>query len=343
MNKRNVTYSSFSELRIDWLPTQSIISKITTLSELFTEWFLYESDTQKTIETFIVENGLSEFLSGSDFSALICGRAYLSDALVALIRTILPFKISESKMSRLNMKAKKSDAHEILSKPEIAYNKAINIIKQQQKEQQERKRIRNKINHHKYYLANKEYLNALSRKYVAEHTEQVAAYQKQYRIQNHKKILAYESGYRRKNAKNISDTKKKCYYAKKEQYRAHQAEYYEQNRQAILKQQHEKRNMNKERDNIAKSVCPTYLYLLAMRHNNRTEYLKLFGQRNPVSFAIKKCPALQKMNSTKCAFCDGTEHPHTICAMQQMTTMPDGIIEAIPNFVAIIKNKSNER
>jgi hypothetical protein len=155
--------------------------------------------------------------------------------------------------------------------------------------------------------------------------------------------LAYEAEYREKNAEAVSARKKKCYQAKKEEYQAQHKAYYEQHREKIASQQRAKREKEKIRDETAKSVCPTFLYLLQMRHDHRADFVKLLGQRDLVGFAIIKCPALQEMDASKCAFCDGSENPHTVCEMQKMATMPDGIIETMPDFVAIIKAKQTTR
>ena len=155
--------------------------------------------------------------------------------------------------------------------------------------------------------------------------------------------MAYEAEYREKNAEAVSARKKKCYQAKKEEYQAQHKAYYEQHREEIASQQRAKREKEKIRDESAKSVCPTFLYLLQMRHDHRADFVKLLGQRDLVGFAIKKCPALQEMDASKCAFCDGSENPHTVCEMQKMATMPSDIFDAMPNFVTIIKEKQKNR
>jgi transcriptional regulator with XRE-family HTH domain len=50
--------------------------------------------------------------------------------------------------------------------------------------------------------------------------------------------------------------------------------HYEQHREEIAAQQREKREKEKIRDESAKSVCPTYLYLLQMRHDHRADAVR---------------------------------------------------------------------
>ena len=436
----------YSELRVSFLPTGTINSKIETLSELFTEWFLYDSTTANSLESFLENNGLSDIFSVADFTDLICGYAYLDEPTVALVSLLLPFTIPEQKIFILNNNAALGGGRMMSLNPEIIREMSREISEAKSQKRKERRRqyldeyiqrpgvreqikerkkkyyianqeiIKNKskkyrqenaekiaaykkqysvlnrvaiaayrakyerehadaisirrkkyyqanrdyilskcrqyaIEHaeeirqyrHEHYIANKERINAKSRQYALEHAEQIAAYRKQYRESNHEELLAYEAQYRQENAEIVSARKKKCYQAKKEEYQARHKAYYEQHREEIAAQQRAKREKEKIRDESAKSVCPTFLYLLQMRHNHRAEFVKLLGQRNLVGFAIKKCPALQEMDASKCVFCDGTENPHEKCAMQQMAKMPSDILDAISNFVAIIKEKSKTR
>ena len=440
---RTFTKSFFPDMRIGFIPSGTIGTKIETLSELFTEWFLVASDTQNTIEIFIEENGLSEILSAQDFTDLICGNACLSESLMTLIPLLLPFKITEQKIQYLNDHTKALGARVLCPEPTKIYKIAQDILRERahtraeririyKKERNQRPEIREleRKRHHEYYvtnkpaiiikhnayrkankekiaayrkqynlinratiaarntryyrnnidairtrkkqyyIANREYILEIGRKYrlehaeqiqtqrhqhyvinkdsilaknrsyAAEHTEQIAAYQKQYREQNHEKLVAYHTEYRKENADVVSARKKKCYQAKSAEYQAKHHEYYAQNRESVLAQQREKRNQNKQRDNAAKLVCPTYLYLLQMRHDHRADYLKILGQRDLVGFAVKKCPALQEMDAAKCVFCNKNDNPHANCPMQQMAKMPNDITDTMPKFVAIIKNKT---
>ena len=436
----------YSGLSVRFLASGTINTKIETLSELFTEWFLYDSTTANTLESFLANNDLDDIFSVADFTDLICGHAYLDEAFAALIPLLLPFSIPENKIFQLNNNVAKNDARMLSLSPEIIREMSREISEAKAKKRKERRRqyldeyyqrpgvreqikershkyyianqeiIKNKskkyrqknaekiaaykkqysvlnriaiaayrakyerehadaisirrkkyyqanrdyilskcrqyaIEHaeeirqykHEHYIANKKRINARTRQYALEHAEQIAAYQKQYRQENHETLLAYEAEYREKNAEAVSARKKKCYQAKKEEYQAQHKAYYEQHREKIASQQRAKREKEKIRDESAKSVCPTFLYLLQMRHDHRTDFVKLLGQRDLVGFAIKKCPALQEMDASKCAFCDGSENPHTVCEMQKMATMPDGIIETMPDFVAIIKAKQTTR
>lgn len=535
-NKRLI----YPDLSIQFLASGTINAKIETLSELFTEWFLYDSTTANTLESFLVANELTELFSVEDFTDLICGTACLDDAVASLVLRLLPFHVSPERMKRINTDALFSGAEMLVSSPETIkkiterlpsselikkeymrrykrewnkanreyilawvreYRKRPEVkerikeqakiyreahreqIRERQKEYYQRPevqertkkrkkqyrienrerfaeyRIKRRQNHPELYEREKEqarkfyyknrrvilvqhcikqqenrqnsrkaktvcptylyllqmrqdnradymklfgYRNPVNfalktcpalqemdptkcafctnahdattncamynmvklpddapsaimekvklikrksrvRKYASEHAEQIATYQQQYRQEHHEELLSYEAEYREKNAEAVSARKKKCYHAKKEEYQAKHKAYYEQHREEIAAQQRAKREKEKVRDESAKSVCPTFLYLLQMRHDHRTDFVKLLGQRDLVGFAIKKCPALQEMDASKCAFCDGSENPHTVCEMQKMATMPDGIIETMPDFVAIIKAKRTTR
>ena len=353
--KNNTTgFEVSSGMHIDWLPSETVNSKISTLSELFTEWFLYESDKINTIESFIADRGLSDALTPSDFTKIICGDAYLSDCLVSLIYILLPFKINEGKLYYINAHAHKIGAQEIQPKPEIVYKKIKEISQKQAHERAENTRKRKKTYRHEYYIANIEFIKNQLREYRQKHATQIAEYKKHYYEQNRDTLSEYHKQYRKDNAEHISARKKKCYHAKKAQYLAHNAEYYAKNHDTVLAQQHEyytqnsdailsrqrnKYRENKERDKKAKTVCPTYLALLQMRHDRRGEYLKILGQRNLISFAIKECSALQSMDSEKCVFCNNTCSAQN-CAMLKIADIPNDVLTQIPGFVAIIKQKS---
>ena len=122
------TRFSMPDMRVVFAPSGTIGTKIETLSELFTEWFLFDSETTNTIDTFIENNGLSDILTASDFTDLICGNAYLCEALITLIPLLLPFKITEQKMQRLNNAVAAHNVRMVCPNPIKIYTLAQGIL-----------------------------------------------------------------------------------------------------------------------------------------------------------------------------------------------------------------------
>ena len=332
----------YSDLSVRFLTSGTINTQIETLSELFTEWFLYDSTTVNTLETFIANNNLGDIFSADDFRDIICGTAYLDETLTCLVPLLLPFKITPEKIRRINDCVAQSKAREIKSDPQITaelihhilhrleanrhdHRRAYDKERRKRPEIQEQERQR----HHEYYINNKPAIREKQRKFAQEHPGLATARGREYRKKNPEAVSAYQTQYRKKNAAAVSARKKKCYNAKKEEYQAKHKAYYEQHREEIAAQQRAKREKEKTRDESAKSVCPTYLYLLQMRHDHRADYLKLFGQRNLVTYAIKTCPALQEMDSGKCAFCTGNNETSENCPMYTMAQLPDDATDKI--------------
>ena len=387
--------SFYSDLSVRYPVKGSISERVESLSELFTEWFLYDSTTANSLESFIESNGLSCLFTPTDFTDLICGYAYLDEPLTTLVPLMLPFEITPEKMYRMNAEAQKAGGRIVESVPEIIYEIIQEILQEHKSARQERKKAKDRryyernrdeilaqqreyyeehreqklIRQHERYEQHRDEILAQQREYYEEHREQKLVQQREYREQHRDEILAQRREYYEQHREEILAQQRahreahreemlsryhryyqenrekklaqhhKYYKDHRKETSARHHEYYEEHRKEILVRQRENDKKNKDRDESAKSVCPTYLYLLQMRHYHRADYLKLFRRRNPVGFAIKKCPALQEMDYTKCAFCDGTENPHTVCEMQKMATMPSGIIETMPDFVAIIKAK----
>ena len=324
----------------------SVADKIKSLSELFSQWFLLYSMTKSnSVGSFIADNKLSNLISASDFLDLIHEGAYLDEQMVKLIPMLLPFKISDEKMQQLNNIAYKTGIRMIESDSEVA-----DKILQELTMDPEQKRL---IKYREYYKANREHIleyrkeyrqrahvrekrKEINRKYRTENKDKASEYQKKYRriprVQEH--ISEYNRNYFIKNRERLS--------ARRKEY-LNRPEVQEHRKQHTKEYNRERYAFTKQRDNAAKSVCPTFLYLLQMRHDHRADYLKLLGRRDLVSFAITKCPALQSMNSEKCIICNGETDSYENCAMQQMAEMPKNIVEVMPKFIAIIKQKSKTK
>jgi hypothetical protein len=91
-----------------------ISSHVSTLSELFLEWYLFDSNEKKDISKFLKTEELEKVFTEKQFMDLMCGDAYVCDDIARFLYDILPFKVGIDKIYRLNALArKKRGAYEV--------------------------------------------------------------------------------------------------------------------------------------------------------------------------------------------------------------------------------------
>ena len=239
--------------------TDTECARIGSLSEVFLEWYLFDSSCQKDINQFLEIENIQDIFTEQEYMDLICGSAYLDAELVQFIAMKLPFGLSPERLRALNsfVADTKPQAYAIRPKGEIAdqiANKVSELValKKQKRQEHDRQYYQNnseriKKQKHEYYLSHKAAIRESNKRWIMAHIEQYRAYQAQYRLEHIDEAHEYHAQYRKENATIVSERKKKCYRAKKAQYRAHAKKYYEENKEALLQHQKQYYEENKER------------------------------------------------------------------------------------------------
>ena len=280
-------------------PGDCEIGRISKLSEVFLEWYLFESDTEKNIKTFLESEGLSDVFTETQFMDLMCGKAYLDNVLLQFVALKLPFYIAFNKLQRINAQHAKGICL-IKFGPNI-----FDKIRETVQENNEAISKRKKEYRHNHHMAHREHNLAMNRQWILEHFEQYQAYQKQWRTENREHLQEYQSKYRRENATAVAERKKKCYRAKKEQYQKQNRENYSKNKERYLAQQKAHRIELQQKAISAQKFCAAYVFLLQLRKTDKAQYQMLYRpQQNPLIQMLRNCPALQNMDASLCPFCN---------------------------------------
>ncbi len=345
----------------------SITGRISTLSEVFVEWYLFDSSVEKNIETFLQNEDLTDVFTESEFMDLMCGYAFVDNKLLELITLKLPYRLDTNKLKHLNfsLPGTNPSAHLITSN-ETTDEKIKNLSQlksQQQKDHQRqyRETHREHISQrkHKYYKENREKIYEKQKIYIQKHLAELKEYQAKYRAEHAAELKEYFKQYRKKNAVVVSERKKKCYNAKKEQYLRKNKEnykknkerhlskckeYYEKNKEQYLSKCKEYYEKNKEhhlaqskiynqklkqKAEVAKTVCAAYVFLLNLRKTNKELYLQLYTKRQePLTGMLKTCVALQNMDINMCPLCnENCEHLLEKCCNQKVLAIPNVLQE----------------
>ncbi len=279
-------------------PEDSETGRISTLSELFTEWYLFDSSHEKNVQQFLAEEDLTDVFTESEFMDLMCGGAYLDDRLIHFIALKIPFQIKEQKIQKLNRElSEQNNKANLIKSKNSTIEKTRDIIAERKTNKQKHDkeyRIRNREHiikqKREYYLLNRERILERNRQWVLAHQEQCQAYYQKWREENAEHLKEYHKNYRTKNATAVSERKKKCYNSKKAQYQQRNKENYEKRKQLA---------------EAAQNVCVVYIFLLNLRKADKKLYTQLYTrQQNPLTEMIKTCTALQKMNMNMCPFCN---------------------------------------
>ncbi|MBR6364074.1 MAG: hypothetical protein IKS08_03240 [Alphaproteobacteria bacterium] len=180
---------------LDYAQTDTPAGRISTLSELFLEWYLFDSSEEKDVKKFLAEAKIQDVLNEAQFMDLMCGMAYLDDDLLQLISLKLPFTICADKLHSMNAQvAKSKKAYKIESKSNVTDK--IQEVALSKEEEQRAKKLRwyhaHRDHYIEYYQANKDWILAKNREWAATHPEQVRGYRKKYQ-KTHKKQIKSKS------------------------------------------------------------------------------------------------------------------------------------------------------
>ena len=340
--------------------SSTINSKIRTLSEVFLEWFLFDSSEEKTLESFIKSENIDAFITPEQFMDIMSNKAHLDEHLILLVQQKLPFQVPLKKMYYLNSQARKNYTYCIKVPPEIIHDlikKELDLkkekIKQQRKQYYEQNRDKIAKQKKQYCEINRDKIAKHKKQYYEENRDKIVEQKKRYRKKNHDKILEHQKQYYEENRDKIAKYQKQYREQNRDKIAKHQKQYREQNRDKIAKYQkqyceknHDKmlkyQQMYKERKEMAKSVCPAFLFLDSLKKENIVVYLTLHKKRSDIiGKAIKSCTALQNMDFTLCPLfksVDSEQYMKESCPMPNAFVLPQSF-DIIRNFVTVLKQR----
>ena len=316
--------------------TDTVAGRVSTLSEVFLEWYLFDSSEKKDVKTFLATEKLQDVFTESDFMDLMCGGAYLDDDLLQYVSLKLPFYISMNKLHRMNASVSASNQTYLIKGCRNIGNKIKEIVAHKQEQQRvhakeyyEKNKDRIKNANHEYYLQNREHILARNKQWVEEHPLLYKVYQTQWRHENAPALKKYHKKYRAEHVAVVSERKKKCYNAKKTQYQQRNRENYQKNKEKYLARNKEYREELKQKGEIAQKICAAYVFLLILRRKNKEKYLELYTQQqNPLCEMLKTCVALQNMDMNMCPFCNhNSEIVAAQCCNQKVLSIPNAMNE----------------
>lgn len=264
--------------------------RISTLSEVFLEWYLFDAGNNKTIASFLKENELQDIFDEADFTDLMFGRAFLYDDLLRFVLIKLPFNIVPATLRRMNSDVARSQGTRGIASKKDLFDKTCDLVaeKTEQRRQKQHEYCR------KCNAKHKEQRRAYKKQYRAEHVAEIAAYTAQYNAAHRAERAAYAKRHRTQCPETVAATRKKYRATHHEQIAAYDKKY-QANRKAIMKQKAES----------AQKICAAYVFLLNLKKQNRPKYLELYTKKqNPLCGMLKTCVALQKMDIKLCPFCN---------------------------------------
>lgn len=300
-------------------------SRISTLSELFTEWYLFDSSHEKNIPQFLVEEDLTDVFSETEFMDLICGDAYLDKELVYFVKMQIPFDIPLDKLKNINAQHTKEaylikHSENIIERTKeiIALRHATRKATIKQNKAKYRATHREQINEYDrmYRATHLERAKEREAQYRATHKEQIKQRDKRYHENNKEKIQKQQKEYYQKTRDQHLERRKKYYAEHKEQCKKAHKEYYQKNKEQRKIKQRQYHAELKQKSEAAKTVCAAYVFLLNLRKTDKEQYVSLYtSQQKPLIGMLKTCPALQNMDKKMCPFYNdkSTQQPEQCC------------------------------
>lgn len=355
-------YTSDTFDAIAWGTRDSVANRVSSFSEIITEWFLFGSDVEQDISDFLKSEHLDNILDESDFIDLVCGNAYMENEAVRLISAKLPFKITVDRLLFLNNEIKKNNANaRCIKRPAIKTERD----KQREREQRYYAKYREKLilkkrqywQSHKdillkrkkeRYHANKEYFHEYSSVLYHKHKEARRQHKAEYRQKNREKLLVQQRQYYAEHKEDSRERKKKYYkenriklLQKKKQYDIEHSteikQYYETNKQRILLTSEQARKKRRQYAKMARNVCAVYLFLMNLKKRDMEQYSKLYRTyQEPVSGMMKTCVALQNMDFSLCPLTKNLYTNYKQCACPKVFKI-QGAIAEIQKYIESLK------
>ena len=315
----------------------SEVGRITTLSEVFLEWYLFDSSKEKDVKTFLADEGVQDIFTEQDFMDLMCGSAYLDKFLLQFITLKLPFYIKPDRIQYLNAHVLRTNPNaRIINPPQDLSER----IKAQIQEIKKLKRSKQAA----YVRKNREKINARKRRDWAKIKDKINQKRREHYAQNREKLLeqkrqwyhshlefmrAYDKERRKKNKAARYESQKKAVSKKPEHYKQYKHEWYQANKAETAEKEKQRYLKYKEQAESAKQICAVFVFLMNLRKTNMKKYLELYTyQQRPLIHMLKMCPALQSMDINLCPFCNPeSEQKAEECCNQKVLALPGAISE----------------
>ena len=240
------------------------ISRYTLLEdipEMLCEWW---SGTEKDLQSFLKDEGLSEVIDEQTFIDIVLKKYYFSDRFLVFLKDKVPYNVSIEKLYRRNKTfMKKHPEAECLKLNEELVSRLLKGVYDQKKEDR-RQYVRDwHMEHkaegieasHKYYQLNKEKIRIRKKIYRIVHKEEIKAYKKSRReIENEQQRLRYHADIEKSREKrrlynqNMSEEQKaKLTEYKAECSRTHREQINERERERMKDETNRLRKQQKDR------------------------------------------------------------------------------------------------
>ncbi|MBR3147769.1 MAG: hypothetical protein IKF41_00270 [Alphaproteobacteria bacterium] len=364
---------------ITYATKNTVAQHVSSFAEVVTEWYLFDSEHEKDIKTFLTSESIEDIFTESDFIDLIAGTAYLKNDMVSLIWLKIPFSITLKRLLHLNEATRKANKNaRLITKP------VANKIKEILLEKSEQIKIKKRNKDKKYYKKNREKIIEKVTRYYQEHKTELLArkkadyqerkdiykvylaamYQKHkakrqvqhkaYYEENKDKILQHQREYNAEHAEERSIKRKKYYKENKndiltqqKQYRQENSakiktrrkKYYEANKEDHCKTSNEARRKRRQCARVARNVCAVYLFLMNLRKNKPEEYSKLYTKYQEP--IVSMMPACVALQTMNCNLCSlmKCDTDAKRCACPKAFLI-HGATTEIQKYIRILKQKS---
>lgn len=323
-----------SGMRSAWAPLKDNENgRISTLAEVFLEWYLFDSSKKKDVETFLGDEEIQDVFTEADFMDLMCDMAWLDDDLLQFVSLKLPFVIKLERLEILNAVVKKQNPEARLIKKTGIEDKITLLGKAKAQQIKEKNNRKARLRYHKNRPAELE----RSKRYRETHPE----HGHEYYLQNMDHILSRSHEYYLKHQDEIK-IKRGVYYQKnKPEILEKQKQRYKEHKPKILESRSLYWLKLKRLSKSAQRICAAYVFLISLKKTNRGEYLKLYTQQQkPLTSMLRTCAALQNMDMNMCPLCNSEcEISLEQCCNQNVLNLP-GAIDSLRKIVKkLIKNR----
>ena len=103
--------------------------RISSLAEVFLEWYLFDSNTKKTTKTFLKNEDIADVFTEKQFMNLLCGDACLDDTLIEFVALKLTFSLTLDRLHFLNSCLKKHHRTIIKSNTSVPMRIPLRLIR----------------------------------------------------------------------------------------------------------------------------------------------------------------------------------------------------------------------
>ncbi|MCL2538042.1 MAG: hypothetical protein FWF34_01615 [Alphaproteobacteria bacterium] len=211
-------------------------SNVSSLSDLFLEWFLLDSSYEKSVKDFLTAESLDDIINESDFYDILCEDATISDDFCLLLSKRLPFAVTQIIKFARRVYKKHRFAREIAPSSELLLDKILTemekhraINKEKSKESdanyREKHRERIKANNARYRENNRERLKEINARYREKNKEKIKENEARYRANHPDKVKESARRYRKKNWETIKEKQEKYRNENPEIFRKSSAKY----------------------------------------------------------------------------------------------------------------------